>query len=37
VVHLRKDGLTGLRILDLDGGGERDISFDEAVYTVMPG
>jgi oligopeptidase B len=37
VVHLRKDGLTGLRILDLGGGGERDISFDEAVYTVMPG
>src|SRR4051812_10652884 len=37
VVHLRKEGLTGLRFLDLDGGGERDIAFDEAVYTVMPG
>jgi oligopeptidase B len=36
VVPLRKAGLTGLRILDLAGGGERDISFDEAVYTVGP-
>ena len=38
VVHLRKEGLTGLRFLEIGGSGaERDVSFDEAVYTVMPG
>ena len=36
VVHFRRDGLTGLRILS-DGGGERDVAFPEPVYTVGPG
>ncbi|MFI5956813.1 S9 family peptidase [Cryptosporangium sp. NPDC051539] len=35
VVHLRKDGLTGLRVLG-DGESPRDLSFPEAVYTVEP-
>jgi oligopeptidase B len=34
VVHFRRDGLTGLRIL---GGADRDIAFPEPVYTVSPG
>jgi oligopeptidase B len=34
VVHFRRDGLTGLRII---GGGEREISFPEPVYQVTPG
>jgi oligopeptidase B len=37
VVHLRRGGLTGLRVLDLAAGGARDVAFDEAVYTVSPG
>ncbi|HZR51471.1 MAG TPA: S9 family peptidase [Streptosporangiaceae bacterium] len=35
VVHFRRDGLTGLRILS--AGGERDVAFPEPVYTVSPG
>src|SRR5262249_4910290 len=36
VVYYRRDGLTGLRVLLADGT-SREISFDEPVYTVMPG
>jgi oligopeptidase B len=36
VVHLRRDGLTGLRILREDGG-EHEVAFGEPVYTVAPG
>ena len=36
VVYLRRDGLTGLRILRADGG-EREIAFPEPVYQVFPG
>jgi oligopeptidase B len=36
VVHLRRDGLTGLRILRL-GGTEHEVAFGEPVYTVGPG
>ncbi|HIV57674.1 MAG TPA: S9 family peptidase [Candidatus Stackebrandtia faecavium] len=35
VVHLRHGGLTGIRILPRDGEA-RDVSFDEAIYTVTP-
>lgn len=35
VVHLRKDGLTGLRVLT-EGAPDRDLTFPEAVYTVEP-
>src|SRR5215469_10238709 len=35
VVHFRRDGLTGLRIIDA-GGGEREISFPEPLYQVFP-
>ncbi len=35
VVYLRRDGLTGLRVLRRDG--EYDVSFDEPVYRVGPG
>jgi len=34
VVSLRRDGLTGLRVLPADGGAEHDISFEEPIYTV---
>ena len=36
VVHFRRDGLTGLRILRADGT-EREVEFAEPVYTVAPG
>jgi oligopeptidase B len=36
VVHLRRDGLTGLRIIGPDGG-HRDVAFPETLYTVHPG
>jgi oligopeptidase B len=36
VVCYRRDGLTGLRVLRTDGV-ERDIPFDEPIYTVLPG
>jgi oligopeptidase B len=36
VVHFRRDGQTGLRILRADGT-EREVGFDEPVYTVAPG
>ncbi len=36
VVHFRRDGLTGLRIIGA-GGGEREISFPEPLYQVAPG
>lgn len=36
VIHFRRDGLTGLRIIDADGG-EREISFPEPLYQVFPG
>jgi oligopeptidase B len=35
VVYLRRDGLTGLRVLAADG--ERDLAFPEPVYRVSPG
>jgi len=34
IVSLRRDGLTGLRVLPLDAGAEYDISFPEPLYTV---
>jgi oligopeptidase B len=34
VVHVRRDGLTGLRILRADG--EREVAFPEPVYRVAP-
>ena len=36
VVHLRKDGLTGLRVLRADGS-QHEIAFPEPVYRVAPG
>jgi oligopeptidase B len=36
VVSLRKDGLTGLRVLELDGGGQYDMRFPEPLYSVGP-
>jgi oligopeptidase B len=36
VLYLRRDGLTGLRILRPDGSG-HDVSFGEPVYRVSPG
>jgi oligopeptidase B len=36
VVSLRRDGLTGLRVIPLDGGRDYDISFPEPIYTVGP-
>jgi oligopeptidase B len=36
VVHFRRDGLTGLRILRADGS-EQEISFPEPLYQVAPG
>jgi oligopeptidase B len=36
VVHLRRGGLTGLRILRSDDT-QRDVAFGEPVYTVSPG
>ncbi|GIJ52008.1 oligopeptidase B [Virgisporangium aliadipatigenens] len=36
VVALRRDGLTGLRVVPLDGGRDYDISFPEPIYTVGP-
>ena len=36
VVHLRRDGLTGLRIIR-DDGTEHEVSFGEPVYRVSPG
>ncbi|HZE42081.1 MAG TPA: S9 family peptidase [Stackebrandtia sp.] len=35
VVHLRRDGLTGIRILPTSGA-DRDITFDEPIYSVHP-
>jgi oligopeptidase B len=37
VVALRRDGLTGLRVMPLDGGQEYDIAFPEPIYTAGPG
>jgi len=36
VIHFRRDGLTGLRIIGA-AGDEREISFPEPVYQVSPG
>ena len=36
VIHLRQDGLTGLRVLRGDGS-EHEIDFPEPVYRVSPG
>ena len=35
VIYFRRNGLTGLRIIDA-GGGEREISFPEPLYQVFP-
>ena len=37
VVYLRRDGLTGLRILGEGGSGERDLRWPEPIYLVAPG
>jgi oligopeptidase B len=37
VVYLRRDGLTGLRVLPRHGGDEHEIEFPEPVYRVGPG
>jgi oligopeptidase B len=34
VVHLRQDGLRGLRVIETAGGNAHDVAFDEPVYTV---
>ena len=34
VVHLRRDGLTGLRVIRTADGATHDVEFDEPVYTV---
>jgi oligopeptidase B len=34
VIALRRDGLTGLRVLPVDGGEPYDISFPEPIYSV---
>ncbi len=34
VVHLRQDGLRGLRVIETAGGTAHDVAFDEPVYTV---
>jgi oligopeptidase B len=36
VVSLRRDGLTGLRVMPLDAGEEYDIAFPEPIYSVSP-
>ncbi|MGO8961495.1 MAG: S9 family peptidase [Streptosporangiaceae bacterium] len=36
VVHLRRDGLTGLRVIGTDGT-EHEIAFPEPIYSVGPG
>jgi oligopeptidase B len=36
VVYLRRDGLTGLRVIGNDGG-EQEIAFPEPIYQVGPG
>jgi oligopeptidase B len=36
VVSLRRDGLTGLRVVPLDGGAEYDIELPEPIYAVGP-
>jgi oligopeptidase B len=36
VVSLRRDGLTGLRVVPLDGRPEYDIEFPEPIYAVGP-
>jgi oligopeptidase B len=35
VVHLRRDGLTGLRVIRTADGATHDVEFDEPVYTVV--
>jgi oligopeptidase B len=37
LISLRRDGLTGLRVMPLDGGEPYDITFPEPIYTVGPG
>jgi oligopeptidase B len=37
VVHFRRDGLTGLRVIRTPDGETHDIEFPEPVYTVGPG
>jgi oligopeptidase B len=37
LVSFRRDGLTGLRVIDLDAGDTHDVTFAEPVYTVGPG
>jgi len=37
VVHLRRDGLTALQVLDPVAGTSRDLAFAEPVYSVGPG
>jgi oligopeptidase B len=35
VVHLRRDALTGLRVIRTTDGATHDVAFDEPVYTVV--
>ncbi len=37
VVHVRRDGITGLAVIDLATGDRRDLDFDEEVHTVGAG
>lgn len=37
VIHLRRDGTTALTVIDLAGGGRRDLDLPEDVGTVAPG
>jgi oligopeptidase B len=36
VVSLRRDGLTGLRVIPQDGSPPYDVSFPEPIYTIRP-
>jgi oligopeptidase B len=37
VIYFRRDGLTGLRVIQSDETGQYDVPFPEPVYTVSPG
>ncbi len=37
VVHARRDGVTGLAVIDLATGDRRDLAFDEEVHTAVAG
>ncbi len=37
VVHERRDGVLGFRVIDLESGEEHTVAFDDATYEVWPG